>query len=126
MTLPNYTAEASLGPTAGRYRGKAVVGSSPAGGTIPGDGWNGVVPSRISRSVAGRGPNGELIIGGIHVVGGPTSCDLACGGARSDCFSEGGSMTECDQAHSGCLMGCFFNSGEGGGGFPPDQWPPLG
>lgn len=36
------------------------------------------------------------------------SCDLACGGERSDCYWGGGSQDECDEAYSHCLMGCFF------------------
>ncbi|MEO6561931.1 MAG: hypothetical protein ABIN99_02640 [Nitrosospira sp.] len=38
MSLPNFTAELSLGPTVGLYRGKAVFGKFPAegsGGVMP-------------------------------------------------------------------------------------------
>jgi hypothetical protein len=38
MSLPNFTAELSLGPTVGTYRGKAVFGKFPSegsGGVIP-------------------------------------------------------------------------------------------
>lgn len=35
MNMPGFDAESSLGPTIGRYRGKAVSGGLDAGGVLP-------------------------------------------------------------------------------------------